>query len=905
MKRDLRRWQAVLRRWSSVTLGLSVGTSIILLGTAAIGSQALRLSGSLRGWMVAPFGCLAIGALVAMARSGVLGNLGALKAYVNPPRWLQILAVFALVVAAWTRFPATLPESLAAPVGTFCHRWGYRLVQLTLVTNVLLVLLPHLHRRIRRARRTRLKTASIDLIGADFNALRAWLRTDDEIQDFTEDAFQHSRIALRIVERIAAAAQGALGRCPTFALVGELGAGKSSILQLVRASLEERQLLDRRILVVSASLWPFDSPEAAIKGILTSIEAAFSKITSTSSIAHAPEIYLKAIENIDKRLGLLTELLAKERTPADALEAYSRLATLVGVHVVIWIEDMERFERSEAGGDSRAGSIRALLYQLQRFDRLTVVLASDNLTARVDFHKISQFVESIPPLEIGTVWPVISRFRTGCLAMFSPGEVDPAGDARDELSQKTDESLPFLESLLGSQSTLKGAIAYFCNTPRILKFSLRAVLDAWDVLHGEIDFDDLLIMGLLRAARPEIFALVEKYSTALSHGPSKHRRDLQKNDEAFETELRALLDGDAPSKLAIDELLKFVFPRRSKGSAEIKPQGMSVWTPHDYWRRFLSLAALVPSERDQPVLRAILDWNNGATSALVSLISDPERQLVVEQFVRLVTQPRLRALFEELVHVRSRQDTACWPAVDERMDGTRPPGIISVWRMFHRVREADDLDEVALAVSVERALKEAVPQNLRLGHEVFHYFVTADSQVSPLVGGAAAVAVTGLLESLLLGYAGHSAALVAALRGSYRFTLWWICWRLDRIRAKQHLSGVPFAGWKALADTILEAARTDPGVLLPQIPWFFVFFEDSIETRSGRVVQSMKFNKSVADHLFGLVELGQVFACDDTLLGELPSERMEEVKFVRAQLAESLKVLTPESQTPTPESAAR
>jgi hypothetical protein len=102
------------------------------------------------------------------------------------------------------------------------------------------------------------------------------------------------------------------------------------------------------------------------------------------------------------------------------------------------------------------------------------------------------------------------------------------------------------------------------------------------------------------------------------------------------------------------------------------------------------------------------------------------------------------------------------------------------------------------------------------------------------------------------------------------------------------LSGEPFPGWKELAGTILEAASLEPGVLLPQIPWFFVFFEDSTDAGSGRIVQGMQFNEEIAERLFGIVGLARVFACDDTRLADVPAERMEEVRFVRRQLAGSL-----------------
>src|SRR6185295_12454360 len=128
--------------------------------------------------------------------------------------------------------------------------------------------------------------------------------------------------------------------------------------------------------------------------------------------------------------------------------------------------------------------------------RLSVVLASDNLNARVDLQKIARFVESIPLLNTTNAWPIISRFREGCLAtLVTKGEVDPASaSARRELSTVEDSALPMLVRTFGATATLKGAIVHLCRTPRILKQALREALGVWDSLQGEIDFDDLLLM---------------------------------------------------------------------------------------------------------------------------------------------------------------------------------------------------------------------------------------------------------------------------------------------------------------------------------------------------------------------------------------------------------------------------
>src|SRR4051812_11262032 len=84
--------------------------------------------------------------------------------------------------------------------------------------------------RHRRARRRTAVRAGNDAVA--FDRLRVWLRTDDEIVYPEQDLFGHSAVAHRMAERLAQSEATQLGRLPTFALIGPLGSGKSSVRRL-------------------------------------------------------------------------------------------------------------------------------------------------------------------------------------------------------------------------------------------------------------------------------------------------------------------------------------------------------------------------------------------------------------------------------------------------------------------------------------------------------------------------------------------------------------------------------------------------------------------------------------------------------------------------------------------------
>ena len=95
-----------------------------------------------------------------------------------------------------------------------------------------------------------------------FDRLYKWVRDDSEITSPRADRFEHSRIAHRIADRLRSG-----NEAPTLAVIGPLGSGKSSVRRLTERALRH----DRRVRIVPVSLWPFDSPEAAVRGILRAL----------------------------------------------------------------------------------------------------------------------------------------------------------------------------------------------------------------------------------------------------------------------------------------------------------------------------------------------------------------------------------------------------------------------------------------------------------------------------------------------------------------------------------------------------------------------------------------------------------------------------------------------------------
>jgi hypothetical protein len=849
------RWRRVMRKWTLTLWTALICASLVLLGAPWVATHIAPTVTKLSVWMWFPLGILIAGTFGFLTWVGAFGVPGLAKAYANPPRWMLILMTLALIFGAWDVFPETIPtEIVAILVATHSARVLELLWLGLLGLAVLLVAGRQIVRCIRVHQRGPVVSSrpAIDPSELDFAGLLAWLRTDEKINTPEQDAFRHQGIARRIAGLIAETARGNLGRCPTFALVGEVGAGKSSILNLVRYALEEQHLLDEHIVVASVSLWPFDSTPAAIRGILGAIEREFAKLTSTTSITRVPGRYLKAVEKLDHRLGAVSELLTDENDPVEVLRAYDRLAVLVNVQVVAWIEDLERFEGTGDDAAARTAPIRALLYQLQQSEKLTVVLASDSLHSRIDLQKLARFVERVPDLNAVVTWPLIARFRSGCREMFK-GDIDPASDHARKILSET-----YFETGFGPIMPLQRAVVYLCRTPRTLKSALRTAGEVWQRLHGEADFDDVFLMSVIRTACPDVFALVDEYVSDL-RSPVRRRTHVVEpvDDSVFEVSVNKIAGKGGLTRMAIDAILGFVFYDRPAGRSVFehseKPQGFGGVGHRDYWPLFLGTADLLPSESDQPVLRAIADWNAGATASLVSMVADDARSGAVEAFSEKLDPKSLPRLLKEVVGARIDEPPETWSLPGSRRDD--PPGMIVVWRLCQEKFEQGKLDQVALAQALKDVLVVSIARNLRLAQALSDWFFF-EVELSPVLIPLDEVSrLISVLEAQLLGLVGSSGGLVAALRGTKEETLFRVCWRRDRVKAEAFRSGMPFGRWPAFSATVILAAKEDPLVMIPQVLRFFVSYSVSALADDEGVSEFPLCNREVAERLFDISTL--------------------------------------------------
>lgn len=616
----------------------------------------------------------------------------------------------------------------------------------------------------------------------------AWLATDEPIRDPKDDLFSHMALVQRIVPLLE---QGNPG---TIALLGEQGSGKSSLLGLCMQFSESRASYKPPCVFIQLSLWPYESSEAATKASLSALSRACARLVSPGAVSGVPSRYLSATKGSGGVQAWLSAI--SERSPAQVLDTVEDVAVATRTRLVLWLEDYERAAPGPGAsrGQSRSAMLPALLSLLADRRNLGVVVAVPADATELDLPKLTRFSEHVPAIEYEHVdvivthycgkWKMISRDQ----GVILPGDSLESKEGR--VDRESDRNVTSVSS-----SEIGKFVARYCRTPRVLKRVLRDALMTWERVAGEVLLEDIVLVSTFRELDIQTFRKLDDYFARLERSYSS----------LSSSAVQDLLEGGA---FEGDDYLFGLWGQRKEPQSAFGGSSFRL----RYWNR---ASGRVPAGRalyDQPCLAYIRDLNAGHVHRRKEQVLEPAFREALENFPGQIRDASLESLFLDVVDVfRAR-----YLARTEETEDTDMEELWMIWRIA-RLKNRDLLQPVVSKTAGEAALSFWV-----LAESLRYLFANDESEASQALSQAGRRAVMQRIERGLERLVdAPSADIVRAAANASRHVLFRLVWGVDRIRL-QTTGGFPFDFWPSFARSLLLAAKTSPGAIVPLLLPFFV-----------------------------------------------------------------------------------
>lgn len=401
---------------------------------------------------------------------------------------------------------------------------------------------------------------------------------------------------------------------------------------------------------------------------------------------------------------------------------------------------------------------------------------------------------------------------------FNPSADDPEYRAMRAHMGKADGDDP---------STL---LAKLIRTPRQLRRVVRSAHGAWELLRGEVNPFELLVVRALYELAPAVCEYcVERQDEfrALAQGRIGDGI-LSKKPEAWTNargELLERLDQVAKADTGMSDsadcsgtvalvLWLWQVPEKAadQRSAPARKQTLCQLSPTDYLSRIAEQRVRSTDLADQAILKVLGQWQGGHSDATIggrtlpeALFADERVGPKVEQFERFVGAS-IYELVSSYFQVVLRQPVA-------QVATSETPGFHSLWRiMLHGVASRPER-------WLEGEFDRASPISLGFAHNLLHWWQHTSGRNTG-VGGYIDLPVWqhawATLERL---FAADPTAYVAALDPADPWTTWKLATGEGKTGSALEQKGVNISWW---ADMLLSAARHDPQTVIPQIDLLLV-----------------------------------------------------------------------------------
>lgn len=665
------RWAIVLTRWLDIVLLAVVACLVYFLLRFAFGphaSKAVVIIGLLPlyvQWSVYSLIFAALWWFVVRCGGSSAKSFLTRAVFEYPPFWFACIFGIWAVWFIQSHTPAFLSGDVAleTPAAVFFALGAAAIV--AAVTAGCHKLLERLTLSSERPQKNHIASQAKP-IAEDIEALLQWIEEEAPIVTPDEDILNARLFASRIAEVLSGS------RLLTITVVGGYGAGKTSILNMVQHYLrdsdgesaglsgaEKKMMWNRSVIPVEVCGWGLQRGSAA-ETILRKVIERCSQHVDCFGLSNLPAQYSASIGSVSSWSKALSGLLSLSYDPMATLKRIDRILLAIDKRVVVFFEDLDR---NWQGNDFWV-EIISLFDRLKSLERVSFVLAITETSKMGDvINRISDHVEVIPRLSVGHVATIYRTFKGYCLQKYNDirfpenesryGQRINTGDLRER------NRLGRLMNVRTSEEI--DAITTLTENPRNFKHILRRTYRAWASLHGEIDFDDLFLVNVLRVSAPEAFVFVHDNLADIRWLQQEGKKEEKDKERELLHEKLVHSSSVTGSKLqATKELIHVLFPywMASTLSQSCMIQGVSEPDPTDYWDRLIRGKLDDWEISDQETAGAIIKWKEDnnlpvyKNLQLARAVNEiPGFSEKVKQFGQLLDGQEIRMLAQQLFEI--------------------------------------------------------------------------------------------------------------------------------------------------------------------------------------------------------------------------------------------------------------
>lgn len=437
----------------------------------------------------------------------------------------------------------------------------------------------------------------------DRDAIKRWLESEAPA-DRQNDIVGNYHVAVRIKRLL----ESKDSKLRSIGIVGPFGAGKTTIVRwlvgLVAGGSKESA---PRLLISEHSCWNFETSALSIHAMLADAIEQVGQYIDTYYVRSLPESYRAVFSSGGGWLGGLSSLLFRSRDPVAQFGQLSGLLSVMDARLIFVVEDLDRNESRTFD----IQEVQSFLYQIKRFPNLSFVLTGGASSfGRIDFPKLCDHIEDLG----GVDRTVASAFVQAAWQLCSDRTKFPYKSlgATDGQQLWDDVSSLLLHRLEGE--SLPHAVAELLRTPRSLRHVLSRTCRVWEDLCGEINWNHLLAVNVLRFAAPECFSFLRRHQEWLCSDPEAHAqtfRDSVASDWARSVEK---VEWDVEAARVV---LRSIFPESDAwldgGAGGCRGNPLQGVKEGRYWRRAVNGVIDPRDVPDQRVLSDLDQWLQNPT----------------------------------------------------------------------------------------------------------------------------------------------------------------------------------------------------------------------------------------------------------------------------------------------------